>query len=111
VKQPHWCSSTIISERSLRRYEKGKRIFANLQRAFLYLIGFHIPIVGAALVVPLLDKPLLLTPGNLILLELILRLQEVLLPFVTRLSITAVVTLLYLWQVREGDSPDSARTL
>jgi Ca2+-transporting ATPase len=126
--------STIITA-----VREGRRIFANLQRAFLFLIGFHIPVVLVALVVPLLNQPLLLTPVNLILLEIILhptvsllyvndplsptamrepprprtqgfiRLREVLLPALAGLSLTAAVTLLYLWRLGTGDSSEAAR--
>ncbi len=50
----------------------GRRIYDNLTRAFGYLIAFHPPLMIAALVVPLLGKPLLLLPVQLILLELLL---------------------------------------
>ena len=50
---------------------EGRRIFHNLQRAFLYLIAFHVPIVGLALLAPLLGLPLLLLPIHLVWLELI----------------------------------------
>ena len=50
---------------------EGRRIYANLQRAFLFLVGFHVPIVGLALAVPMLGLPLLLLPIHLVWLELI----------------------------------------
>ncbi len=50
----------------------GRRIYDNLSRAFAYLIAFHPPLMLAALVVPLLGKPLLLLPVHLVLLELLL---------------------------------------
>ncbi|HEX9604900.1 MAG TPA: cation-translocating P-type ATPase [Myxococcales bacterium] len=50
---------------------EGRRIFDNLQRSFLYLIAFHVPIVGLALLAPLLQLPLLLLPVHLVWLELI----------------------------------------
>jgi P-type Ca2+ transporter type 2C len=50
----------------------GRRIYDNLTRAFGYLIAFHPPLMIAALVIPLLGKPLLLLPVQLILLELLL---------------------------------------
>ena len=50
---------------------EGRRIFDNLVRAFLYLIAFHVPIFGLALLVPLLGLPLLLLPVHLVWLELI----------------------------------------
>jgi Ca2+-transporting ATPase len=50
----------------------GRRIVENLRRAFAYLIAFHAPILLAALIVPLLDAPLLLLPVHLVVLEIIL---------------------------------------
>jgi Ca2+-transporting ATPase len=50
---------------------EGRAIFANIQRAFLYLIAFHIPVVGLALAAPLLGWPLLLLPVHIVWLELI----------------------------------------
>jgi Ca2+-transporting ATPase len=50
---------------------EGRAIYLNIQRAFLYLLAFHVPIVGLALVVPLLGLPLLLAPVHLVWLELI----------------------------------------
>src|SRR6185369_9098407 len=49
----------------------GRKIFLDIQRAFLYLIAFHIPIVLLALMSPLVGLPLLLMPVHLIWLELI----------------------------------------
>ena len=51
---------------------QGRRIFGNLRQAFRYVFGFHLPIVLAALVVPLLGAPLLLLPVHLVWLELII---------------------------------------
>lgn len=50
---------------------EGRRIFGNIQRSFLFLIGFHIPIVGLALLCPLLGYPLFYLPIHLVWLELI----------------------------------------
>jgi Ca2+-transporting ATPase len=50
----------------------GRRIFDNLTRAFAYLIAFHPPLLLGALVIPLLDRPLLLLPIHLVALELLL---------------------------------------
>jgi P-type Ca2+ transporter type 2C len=50
----------------------GRRIYDNLSRAFAYLIAFHPPLMLAALVVPLVGRPLLLLPVHLVLLELLL---------------------------------------
>ena len=51
--------------------EAGRKIFLDIQRAFLYLVAFHIPIVGLALMAPLVGLPLLLMPIHLVWLELI----------------------------------------
>lgn len=50
----------------------GRRIFDNLTRAFAYLIAFHPPLLFSALIIPLLDRPLLLLPIHLVVLELLL---------------------------------------
>jgi Ca2+-transporting ATPase len=49
----------------------GRKIFLDIQRAFLYLIAFHIPVVGLALLPPALGLPLLLMPVHLVWLELV----------------------------------------
>jgi Ca2+-transporting ATPase len=50
---------------------EGRKIFLDIQHAFLYLIAFHVPIVGLALLPPILGMPLLLLPIHLVWLELI----------------------------------------
>jgi Ca2+-transporting ATPase len=50
---------------------EGRRIFSNIQRSFLFLVSFHIPIVGLALLCPLLGFPLFYLPIHLVWLELI----------------------------------------
>jgi Ca2+-transporting ATPase len=50
---------------------EGRHILQNVQRAFLYLIAFHVPIVGLALVTPLAGFPLVLLPIHMVWLELI----------------------------------------
>jgi Ca2+-transporting ATPase len=50
---------------------EGRHIFQNIQRAFLYLIAFHIPIVILAIAAPATGVPLLLLPIHLVWLELI----------------------------------------
>jgi Ca2+-transporting ATPase len=50
----------------------GRRIYDNLTRAFAYLIAFHPPLLCAALLIPLLGKPLLLLPVHLVILEVLL---------------------------------------
>jgi Ca2+-transporting ATPase len=51
--------------------EEGRRIYENIRKSFRYLIAFHIPIVTAALLAPLLRWPLLLLPVHLVWLELV----------------------------------------
>lgn len=51
---------------------QGRRIFQNLQKAFRYLIAFHLPVVLLALLVPLAGLPLLLLPIQLVWLELLI---------------------------------------
>ncbi|MFA5910928.1 MAG: cation-transporting P-type ATPase [Vicinamibacterales bacterium] len=50
---------------------QGRHIFQNIQRAFLYLIAFHIPIIVLAIWAPLAGVPLVLLPIHLVWLELI----------------------------------------
>jgi Ca2+-transporting ATPase len=50
---------------------EGRRIFANLVNAFLYLIAFHVPVIALAVLVPLAGLPPLLLPIHLVWLELI----------------------------------------
>ncbi|HET9796038.1 MAG TPA: HAD-IC family P-type ATPase [Thermoanaerobaculia bacterium] len=50
---------------------EGRRIYDNLEKAFRYLLAFHVPIVLLAVVVPLLGFPLLLLPVHLVWLELV----------------------------------------
>jgi len=50
---------------------EGRHILENIQRAFLYLLAFHIPILGLALIVPLTHLPLLFLPIHLVWLEMI----------------------------------------
>ena len=51
---------------------EGRYIFQNLQAAFLYILGFHVPVVALAFLAPALGLPLLLLPVHLVWLELIL---------------------------------------
>jgi P-type Ca2+ transporter type 2C len=56
----------------VRAVREGRRIFDQLQRAFAYLVAFHPPLLLVAFIVPLLDRPLMLLPIHLVLLELVL---------------------------------------
>jgi Ca2+-transporting ATPase len=58
--------STIV-----RAIRNGRRIFDNLRRAFGYLLGFHVPLIVPAIVLPSLGFPLLLAPVHFVWLELI----------------------------------------
>jgi len=50
---------------------EGRHLRQNIQRAFLYLIAFHVPIVVLATLAPVVGVPLLLHPIHLVWLELI----------------------------------------
>jgi Ca2+-transporting ATPase len=50
---------------------EGRHILQNIQRAFLYLIAFHVPIVALAIMTPLAGLPLILLPIHFVWLELI----------------------------------------
>jgi Ca2+-transporting ATPase len=51
---------------------EGRHIYVNIQRAFLFLLAFHVPIVVLAVAAPLLQLPLLLMPVHLVWLELVI---------------------------------------
>ena len=50
---------------------EGRRVFATIQRAFFYLVGFKVMVVSLALLAPLLGLPVLLLLMQLVWLELI----------------------------------------
>ncbi|MGE0392951.1 MAG: cation-translocating P-type ATPase [Vicinamibacterales bacterium] len=50
---------------------EGRHLHQNIQRAFLYLVAFHVPIVALAVLAPLAGVPLLLHPIHMVWLELI----------------------------------------
>jgi Ca2+-transporting ATPase len=50
---------------------EGRKVFANLQKSFSYLISFHIPLILLTLIPPLLGTQSLLLPIHIILLQLI----------------------------------------
>jgi Ca2+-transporting ATPase len=118
---------------------EGRKIFLDIQRAFLYLLAFHVPIVGLALAAPLAGVPLLLMPVHLVWLELVVHPVSALAfqgdppprdlmrqpprdpraPMLPRAAmvrsalsgglLTLVVFLFYLWKLGQGAAP--ARTL
>ena len=120
---------------------EGRRIYDNLRKAFDYLIGFHVPIVFTALLVPLFGLPLLLLPIHLVWLELIIHPTSALVyqaeppagdlmqrpprdpraPFLSRgagllyagigAAITAGALVLYVGSLAFGDAVEHARTL
>jgi len=51
--------------------KEGRRIYANIQRAFRYLLGFKTNLVSVVLIAPILGLPILLLPVNLVWLELV----------------------------------------
>jgi P-type Ca2+ transporter type 2C len=54
----------------VRAVREGRRIYANMQRAFAYLIAIHVAIAGVALVPVVLGLPLILFPVQIVFLEL-----------------------------------------
>ncbi len=54
----------------VRAVREGRRIYANMQKAFSYLVAIHVAIAGVALVPVLLDLPLILFPVQIVFLEL-----------------------------------------
>ncbi len=50
---------------------EGRHILQNVQRAFLYLVAFHIPVVALTALAPAAGLPLVLLPVHLVWLELI----------------------------------------
>jgi Ca2+-transporting ATPase len=50
----------------------GRRIFANLRRALIYITAIHVPVAGLALLPILLGLPPILFPMHVVLLELII---------------------------------------
>ncbi len=50
----------------------GRRIFANLRKALIYITAIHVPIAGLALAPILLGLPPLLLPAHVVLMELII---------------------------------------
>ena len=50
----------------------GRRIFANLRKAFVFVVAVHIPIVGMSLLPVLLGWPVLLLPVHILFLQLII---------------------------------------
>jgi len=119
----------------------GRRIFDNLQRAFTYLIAFHIPLLLAAVAIPLVGAPLLLLPIHLVWLEIVVHptsslvfeadraapdlmrrpprtsstqlvtLADLRRPVLLGLTLTAAVILLYLADIGRGSPVEHARAL
>ncbi|MCX6782257.1 MAG: cation-translocating P-type ATPase [Candidatus Magasanikbacteria bacterium] len=54
-----------------RAVKEGRKIYRNLQQAFVFLISFHLPIVALAVVPLLFGQPLIFLPIHIIFLELI----------------------------------------
>ena len=117
---------------------EGRQLFQNLRASFAYLLMFHIPFVGSALLVPLLGYPLLYLPIHIVWIELILHPTALLvfqeLPasdlepasgagarFFSRREwaaialvggLTALVVIgAYVWNVRESGQPEHGRAM
>ncbi len=54
-----------------RAVKEGRKIYRNLQQAFVFLLSFHLPIVGLAAVPLLLGQPLIFFPLHIVFLELV----------------------------------------
>lgn len=54
-----------------RAVKEGRKIYRNMQQAFIFLLSFHLPIVGLAIFPVLLGEPLIFIPIQIIFLELI----------------------------------------
>ncbi len=50
----------------------GRRIYANIRKAIVYLVAVHLPIIGMTLIPVLFNLPLLLFPVHIVFLELII---------------------------------------
>jgi len=50
----------------------GRRVFANLRKAIVFVVGVHLPIVGLSLLPVLLGWPMLLMPVHILFLQLII---------------------------------------
>nr|WP_315229985.1 cation-translocating P-type ATPase [uncultured Albidiferax sp.] len=50
----------------------GRRVFANLRKAIVFVVGVHVPIVGLSLVPVMLGWPMLLMPVHILFLQLII---------------------------------------
>ena len=50
----------------------GRRIYDNISKAMLYVLGIHVPIAGVSLIPVLLGGPMMLMPVHIILMELII---------------------------------------
>jgi Ca2+-transporting ATPase len=53
----------------VKALEEGRRIYANMRRAFGFLVSFHMPIVGMAIIPILLGQELYFLPIHIIFLE------------------------------------------
>ncbi len=50
----------------------GRRVFANLRKAIVFVIAVHVPIIGLSVIPVLLGWPLILMPGHILFLQLII---------------------------------------
>ena len=50
----------------------GRRVFANLRKAIVFVVAVHVPIVGLSIVPVLLGWPMLLMPVHILFLQLII---------------------------------------
>lgn len=50
----------------------GRRVFANLRKAFVFVVAAHVPIIGLSLIPVMLGWPMLLMPVHILFLQLII---------------------------------------
>lgn len=50
----------------------GRRVFANLRKAIVFIVAVHVPIVGLSIIPVLLGWPMLLLPAHILFLQLII---------------------------------------
>lgn len=125
----------------VRGIASGRRTFANLRQAMVYIVAVHVPIVGLSLLPVLFGLPLILAPLHIAFLELIidptgtlvfeaeeghasqmaqpprrtteplLSRRHVALGLLQGTSVTAMAMGLYAWVLARGMAPAAATTL
>ena len=118
---------------------EGRQLFRNLRLSFAFLLMIHIPLVATAALIPFLGYPLLYLPIHIVWLELLIH-PAAILGFqqaagdhaglgsdragasffgrtdwvaitATGLIVTAAITLLFIYTVQGGETPEHARSM